>query len=212
MKVAVLGITGYSGSNIARELVARGHEVIGLARRTLDAETPEGVSVVAGDVHDATTIATVTQGVDAIVSATRGHMEGGDLPEVLPILVAAAEAADARLGIVGGAASLRTRPGGPLVIDDGFPEEWKPEATALITVLETLRASDTGVDWFFLSPAAEYGAWARGERTGAYRTADDDLVVDATGTSTIGGEDYAIAFVDELERPAHHRARFAVGY
>ncbi|TPW70053.1 NAD(P)-dependent oxidoreductase [Schumannella sp. 10F1B-5-1] len=212
MKVAVLGITGYTGSNIARELVARGHDVTGLARRTLDADIPEGVLAVAGDVHDPTTIATITQDVDAIVSATRGHMEGGDLPTVLPALVAAAQAVDARLGIVGGASSLRRGPDGPLLIDDGFPDEWRSEAEPLIAVLETLRASDAGVDWFFLSPPEIYGAHSPGERTGVYRTGLDELVVGADGRSTIGGEDYAIAFVDELEKPAHRRQRFTVGY
>jgi putative NADH-flavin reductase len=30
--------------------------------------------------------------------------------------------------------------------------------------------------------------------------------------SNISAEDYAIAFVDELERPVHSRRRFTVGY
>ena len=32
------------------------------------------------------------------------------------------------------------------------------------------------------------------------------------GGSSISFEDYAIALVDELERPAHVRQRFTVGY
>ena len=35
---------------------------------------------------------------------------------------------------------------------------------------------------------------------------------DINGNSEISGADYATAFVDEIEKPAHHRTRFTVGY
>jgi len=51
-----------------------------------------------------------------------------------------------------------------------------------------------------------------GERTGKFRIGQDDLLVDATGKSWITFADYAIAYIDELEKPAHSRQRFTVGY
>jgi hypothetical protein len=52
-----------------------------------------------------------------------------------------------------------------------------------------------------------------GERTGKYRLASDgNLIYDAMGGSSISQEDYAVAMVDELERPAHSRRQFTVGY
>jgi uncharacterized protein len=36
--------------------------------------------------------------------------------------------------------------------------------------------------------------------------------VDADGHSWISVEDYAVAMIDELEKPAHIRQRFTVGY
>jgi uncharacterized protein len=42
--------------------------------------------------------------------------------------------------------------------------------------------------------------------------AKDDLITDAQGSSRISFEDYAIALVDELENPQHHRERFTIGY
>jgi len=36
--------------------------------------------------------------------------------------------------------------------------------------------------------------------------------VDAQGQSRISAEDYAVALVDELEKPQHIRQRFTVGY
>ena len=50
-----------------------------------------------------------------------------------------------------------------------------------------------------------------GERTGTFRLGKDTLLTTAEG-STISYEDYAIALVDELEKPKHIRQRFTVGY
>jgi len=41
---------------------------------------------------------------------------------------------------------------------------------------------------------------------------NDQLLVDPTGKSEISVQDYAVAMIDELERPAHVRLRFTVGY
>lgn len=54
--------------------------------------------------------------------------------------------------------------------------------------------------------------FAPGERTGKFRLGRDQLLVGADGKSRISMEDYAIAFVDELESPRHARARFTAGY
>lgn len=53
--------------------------------------------------------------------------------------------------------------------------------------------------------------FTHGERTGVFRLGDDQLLTNAAGSS-ISFEDYAIAFVDELEQPQHMRRRFTVGY
>jgi putative NADH-flavin reductase len=53
---------------------------------------------------------------------------------------------------------------------------------------------------------------APGERTGKFRLAGDQLLRDAAGESRISREDFAVAIVDEIERPTHHRQRFTVGY
>lgn len=65
------------------------------------------------------------------------------------------------------------------------------------------------LDQTFLSPSALF---IDGERTGKFRLGRDDLLVDAAGKSWISFADFAIAFIDELARPAHSRQRFTVGY
>lgn len=63
-----------------------------------------------------------------------------------------------------------------------------------------------------MSPAGGFGAYAPGERTGTYRVSDDLLLVDEAGNSALSAEDLGVAIVDEVEKPAHHRARFHVAY
>ncbi len=81
-----------------------------------------------------------------------------------------------------------------------------------VTVLETLRATTSTADWFYVSPAANFGAHGLGERSGVFRVGGDVLLTDAQGESNIGGADFAIAFVDEIDRPTHHRERLSVAY
>ena len=50
------------------------------------------------------------------------------------------------------------------------------------------------------------------ERTGKFRLGKDNLLVDVNGRSWISFKDYAIAYIDELEKPAHSRQRFTIGY
>jgi putative NADH-flavin reductase len=50
------------------------------------------------------------------------------------------------------------------------------------------------------------------KRTVKFRLGTDQLLVDASGHSGISVEDYAVAMIDELEKPAHVRQRFTVGY
>jgi putative NADH-flavin reductase len=213
-KAVVFGFTGYAGSAIARELVARGHEVVGVAR-SADA-APDGVTAVAGSVVDAELVRRVAEGASHIVvSLPAAPREDGDtgLVDAIPLLTEVAIAEGARLGVVGGAGSLLVSDDGPQLLDTPeFPAEVKPEAVAHGEVLEAFRASEDALDWFYVSPAATFGSWNPGERTGEYRIGGDLLLADAEGDSSISGEDFAIAFVDEIERGDHRRTRFSVAY
>jgi putative NADH-flavin reductase len=83
----------------------------------------------------------------------------------------------------------------------------------LAGVLDQLRSSaPADLDWFFLSPAVTFGSHNPGEATGRYRIGGDVVVSDGNGLSAISGADYALALVDEIETPAHSRARFTVAY
>ena len=83
----------------------------------------------------------------------------------------------------------------------------RPEALKGAQFLDRLRAST--LDWTFLSPSRIFFA---GQRTGQFRVGEDTLLFDAAGKSSISFEDYAMALVDEIEKPHHSRRRFTVGY
>lgn len=68
MNVLVAGGTGFIGTNLCRELAERGHEVTALARNPDDAELPEGVSAVEGDVTNYESLVSAVEGRDAVVN------------------------------------------------------------------------------------------------------------------------------------------------
>jgi len=210
-RIGIIGGTGYAGGAIAREALSRGHEVIIVARHE-PTELPDGAEFRAGSIHDAAVVDSLAADVETLVVALpHREIDGKKLADALPSLLNASRASSARLGFVGGAGSSLVAPGGPRVVDGDFPDAWKPEALAAAALLEDLRASE-GASWFVLSPAAGFGSFAPGERTGQYRKGGDVLVAAEDGTSYISGADYAIAFVDEIESKSLANARTTVGY
>lgn len=203
MQVAVLGASGRAGSEITKELAARGHQVRAIARNADAIPTAAGVEAVAGDVGDAATLTDLVRGSDAVISAL--HF---DVLSAEAMLAALKAAGVGRLLVTGGAASLEVASGERLFDTPDFPAEWKPMAAGGIAFLDALR-EEREIDWTFFSPAAFI---FEGPRTGTYRTGGDRLIVDAAGDSRISFADYAIAMVDELEQHAHSRARFTAAY
>lgn len=209
--IAVLGGTGYAGRHIVTEAVQRGHTVLSIAR-TAPSERVEGATYVEGTLLDVPALAKELVGADVVISAVapRGEMEGQVRTNLEALFSLLPD--DVRVGVVGGAGGSLVAPGGPRVVDSGFPEEFKAEALEAVGVLEDLQAEQSGRDWFFIHPAGGFGAWNPGERTGIYRDGGDVIVTDADGESYISGADLAVAVLDEVENPRHHRERFTVGY
>ncbi len=202
MKVALIGASGQAGSRLLAELTRRGHHVTAIARHP--EKIAAGPKVVArkGDVFDKPGLAALLNGHDAVVSSV--HFTASD-PKLL--IEAVNESGVKRYFVVGGAGSLEVAPGVKLIDTPQFPAAYKAEAAKGGEFLDLLR-KEPALDWTFLSPSAMFVA---GERTGKFRLGKDQLLTNDKGSS-ISFEDYAIAAVDELEKPAHTRQRFTVGY
>jgi uncharacterized protein len=211
MKIVLFGASGTIGSRIVREALGRGHDVTAVIRHP--AGIPAGgdhVGAEQGDVTNAADVARVAHGAGAIVSAVApsGGQPLSMLTDAARALIAGARTAGVkRLVIVGGAGSLETPEGGRVMDRANFPDAWKPIAQAHADALQVYQTEAGGLDWTYLSPAAVIQP---GVRTGRYRTGGDRLVVDDQGNSHISAEDFAVASMDELERPAHLGRRFTV--
>jgi putative NADH-flavin reductase len=203
MNIALIGASGHVGSRVAKELLARGHKVTGIARDASKVEAQNGLTAKAADATQPAQLSPVLTGHDAVVSAAKFQSS-----DAHALLAAAKASGVARVLVVGGAGSLDIAPGKALIDTPEFPEAYKPEAAAGRDFLNALK-QEQSVDWTFLSPSAEF---MPGERTGHFRVGRDQLLSDANGRSWISMEDYAIALADELENPRHSRQRFTVGY
>jgi len=203
MKIAVVGASGQAGSRIVAELSRRGHQVTAIARNPDKIATLPQVTAVKGDAHDQAGLTDLLRGHEAAISSI--HFLASDPAK----LIGAAKASGAgRYLVVGGAGSLEVAPGVRLVTTPGFPALYKAEAEKGAAFLDLL-IQENDLNWTFLSPSALFTA---GERTAKFRLGTDQLLTGADGKSWISYEDFAVALADEIERPAHIRRRFTVGY
>ena len=214
--VVLIGATGFVGSAILNELLTRGHKVTAGVRNAAKLPKNDNLTAVEEDVANVDAIAAIAKGKDAVISA---YNPGWTNPEIgrlttenYPKIVEAVKKSGvARLLIVGGAGTLFVKPGLRVVDSGAIPAEILEAVRTLGNFYLNYLTKEHNLDWVFFSPAGAFDE--KGERTGKFRLGKDDLIVDAaTGTSHISVQDYAIAMVDELEKPAHHMERFTIGY
>ncbi|MER7186583.1 NAD(P)H-binding protein [Streptomyces hyaluromycini] len=214
-KIILFGATGTIGSRVLDEALRRGHMVTAVVRDPAKLTRDNAnLTVVTGDVLDPAAVAGAAKGHDVVISA----VGGGDGPGHIATIRPSAEALVAgirtlggdepRLVMVGGAGSLYMPDGKQVWDAEGLPEPLLQIMHAHGDALDFCRTV-RDVKWTSVSPAATIEP---GERTGTYRTATDDLIVAQDGSSRISAEDYAVALLDEIERPQHIGERFTVGY
>jgi uncharacterized protein len=214
MRVALIGATGFVGSQLLNEALARGHEVTAVVRRVERLPERPNLTAKQVDIMDVDALAEALSGHEAVIAAFNpDRTQPGDVFERMvdgakAIVAATKKAGVKRLLVVGGAASLEVAPGQQLFDLPGFPPEWKAGAGGTRQFLYLLK-EEPDLDWTFLSPAA---ILQPGERTGRFRLGGDQLLVDEKGECRISTADYAVAMIDELEEPKHTRRRFCVAY
>ncbi len=212
MNIALIGASGFIGTALRHEALARQHQVTAIVSTPGKLSPQPGLTIAQIDVKQTAVLAAQLKGVDAVLSAFSGHAQADTqdyyLAGLRSILSAVQQAGVPRLLLVGGAGSLEVAPGVQLLDTPQFPDMYKPTAEGARQALTLLRA-EAHLNWTMLSPSAVI---APGERTGKFRLGTDQLLTNAAGESRISVEDYAVAMLDELERPAHSRQRFTAGY
>jgi putative NADH-flavin reductase len=211
LRVVVYGGTGNIGQRIVHEALDRGDMVTVVVRdpSVMPERLPQ-LRVVKGDVLKANDVARIVSGADVVVSAVSFGKSGADFSGFTRAgksLVSALRTFGSYapyLIVVGGAGSLEQPPG----VHIEPPPEWKEEIKGQNDSLAYYR-SINNVRWTYFSPAAMI---TRGTRTGKFRLGGDQMIADAQGNSQISMEDYAVAVLDEAEKPAHVHQRFTIGY
>jgi uncharacterized protein len=209
LNILVVGASGMIGSRIVAEAASRGHHVTAAARHPEKIAKAANVTAVQLDATDKAALTTLAKNADAIVMATSPRSTGNPVAEAKAVGdagIAAAKATGKRLFIIGGAASLNTAEGKPLM--DTLPAAYRTgEPLAMRNVLDTLKTTD--IPWTFFSPAMSISP---GKKTGQYRLGTSTVITDAKGQSKISAEDFADAVVNELETPKHLKSQMTIGY
>lgn len=213
-RITVIGGTGYAGSAIVAEAAARGHQVTALSRSLPGTPLPN-VAYVQGDATDEATLSAPIGGADVVVGALapRGPL-ASTFRDAYSTVARLADASGAPLFVVGGYSSLRPAPGADRFVTDlsHIPTELHDEIRAgAALIIEDLPATPTTLDWVFVSPALRFGSRMPGERLGRYRLGDDVAVQPEDG-GAISAADYALGFVDLIEKGNHHRAQVNLGH
>ena len=213
--VLLIGATGFVGSAVLNELVSRGNKVTTVVRNIEKLAKSDLVNAVKEDVANVDAIAKLAEGKDAIISAYNPGWTNPDIATLITenypkILEAAKKSGVERLLIVGGAGTLFCAPGLRVVDSGAIPAEIMGGVRPLGDFYLNTLMNENDIDWVFFSPAGVFDQ--EGKKTGNYRLGKDDLIVDAEGNSHISVQDYADAMVNELEKPAHHKERFTIGY
>ena len=215
-KVAVIGATGFVGTQVVKELANRGYFVNALARNTSKIEESENVKAVTADIYNTAELSEILKGNDAVISAfnpgwTNPNIFEDFLKGAESIEKAVEESGVKRFITVGGAGSLYIAENLQLIDTPEFPAEIKPGAEAARQYLEIIKKNEN-LDWTFFSPAIEMHQGTAGVRKGTYRTALENPVFDENGRSVLSVEDVAVALVDELENNQFVKQRFTAAY
>lgn len=211
LKITVYGGTGRIGQRIVDEALNRGHTVTIV---TLDPpSTAPGrphLTLIKGDILDTQDVTARVTGQDAVVSAVSGFDLGEDFfPKVAQSLVTAVRGVSGkapRILWIGGSSSLPEQAGGRAQVEDN-PKALPFQKGKLLALNYFYTVKD--VRWTVMTPPTNIDP---GTRTGKFRIGKDVLLKDAQGQSRISMEDYAVAMLDELERPKHVRSQFTVAY
>ncbi|GAA4952001.1 NAD(P)-dependent oxidoreductase [Actinoplanes utahensis] len=214
--IVIFGAGGRAGRAVTAEAQRRGVSVTGVVRDPAKHHDLTADRTVRGDLLDAGAIPDLVAGHDAVINAVspasgpESLAELGALDEKYYVLAADAllhgleSVGVPRLIVIGLFANL-TDASGNLLLDDPaqLPQQFRHFAVAHTAGLDRLRSVTTDVDWLVLTPPAQLDATA--PRTGRYRTGGD-----VVAGSTLSYADLAVAVVDEIESPRHHRTRVSI--
>ena len=206
-RIVVFGAGGRAGRAAVAEARQRGHQITAVVRAPAEhgSLAGDGVRLVAGDVTEPESVAEVADGHDAAISAV---YDAGADPEAFftgasrALLDGLPRAGVERLLAVGLASVLKDASGVALMDTPGYPQDYRSFYLAHAAGADVLRTEADRLGWLIVSPSGDFDH--DGVRTGRYRTAAADAA------SRISYLDFAVALLDEIDTPKHHRTHVGV--
>lgn len=192
--LAVFGANGQLGRLILAESLRRGHPATAYVRDpetaadlaasvTSAGDAAPTVTVARGDVRDRADVAEAARTHDVVISSVyTARIPAADLYPAAASALLAGVGSAARLIVVGVASTREAAPGVLLMDTPGFPQEGMDFSRARAAELEVLRAAPEEVDWLLVMPPME-----------------------------IDRQALAVALLDEIEAPRHHRTAIPAG-
>lgn len=206
--VIVYGAGGQVGRAVITEARRRGLTVTAAVRdpeRHADL-AGDGVTLVRCDVTDPAAVAATAPGHPAAVSSVYTP----DTPSTEFYRAATTALVDGldragvpRLLSVGIATTLQTAPGVAVHDDPEFPDAYRTFSLGHSAALDLLHDSPDTLDWVVVTPPMDLDRTA--PATGRYRVGGPHVL-----GPRIAQADLALAIVDELTTPTHHRQQIAV--
>lgn len=215
MKIAIIGATGFVGSNILNELASRNHQLTAIARNPKNDEN-SNINWEKADINNKEQLSKFIAGNDVVINAFNAGWSNPNLytdyiEGSKAIQEAVKKSGVKRFITIGGAGSLFVAPNLQAVDTPDFPKEYHEGATAARDYLNILK-DEKDLDWAFFSPAFEMHQGITTGRTGKYRLGLDNPVLDENQRSILSVEDLAVVIADEAENPKHHQVRFTAAY
>ncbi|MER5863377.1 NAD(P)H-binding protein [Kitasatospora sp. NPDC002040] len=205
--IIVFGAAGRAGRAAVAEARSRGHRVTAVVRDPaahpeLAAEAAGLGGLTAGDVTDPAAVARLAAGHDAAVAAAYAPSPDFFATAAGALIEGLTTARVPRLVSVGLASVLPTASGALLMDLPGYPQEYREFYLAHAAGTDVLRTAPESLDWLVVSPSGDFDH--QGGRTGRYALAPADAA------DRISYPDLAVALLDEIDRPAHHRVHLGV--
>ncbi len=207
MRLAIFGATGRVGSTVLTYALSEGHTVRALARDASRIAPRPGLTVIQGDIHDLAKVREVIAGCDAVISGLGGagvEDPGTAQSQGMRNIVQAMTEVDVKrvLGVAGGGI-LDSANGGLRHDQPSFPAVFKQVSARHKEAWHAMR--DSSLDWTMIAT----GDIVPGERTGVYRTLEDQL---PEGGRKISVEDVADFLLKSLRDGMHLKKRVGAGY
>jgi putative NADH-flavin reductase len=208
-KIVVFGAGGRAGRHTVAEAIARGHVVTAVVRDPARYRDLAGVTPVSGDVTQAGSVSAAAAGHDAAINVcSRVDVSSTEffVGAAHALLDGLPAAGVGRLVMVGIGTMLETAPGVRVYDAPGFPAEAREFSLGHAAEFDVFQAAETDIDWLVLAPPPVF-LDNEAPRTGRYRIGGSQVLPAA---DSFPYADLAVALIDEIETPKHHRTLVAV--